>query len=291
MEAKKMNIWRRQRENSGVSRIEIANAMGISEQKLKEVEENTREMPRGRMDEYIKTVNDLSKKDRTIRMAQAKMWYEQADFKKLMYEFNIKTQLELAEKLNCSPSALCRWLQHKGAVGTNAILKLYYFFNDEFNKVAVSSLSVEKKNVDYVNLQTWWKNFDLRAAIKETGLDTQKDFSKKIGIDERLVSNWCIGKRTPRYENMQALYDFFNNGKTEVAEDNEPNELEIEPVEEVETTSYVENDFPIEIPNEDEIGTLREEVKTLRKQVSRYETLIDMVIERRQRVSFSENQH
>ena len=225
-EVNKMNIWEKMRRKKGLTRVEVAKKMGISEEKVKEVENNMREMPTKEVNNYIKNIFEVSNAEREIELAKAKEWYEKADFKKLLKEFGFKTQGELARKLEVDSSSISCWFAKKTGsrhIGQNSLLKLYYFFNDEFNKVTTKSapkqeskkVKVTNRAVDRKTAIKWWRDFDLKKAIATMGVKNQKDFANKYNFPQSAVSDWSNKKTTPQYENLTRLYNIFNEPKEE----------------------------------------------------------------------------
>ena len=64
----------------------------------------------------------------------------------------------------------------------------------------------------------------VKLAIKKLGL-TQKEFEKKIGISNNLISRWCNGSRNPSISNLKKIAQatdmplayFLENGKNSAA--------------------------------------------------------------------------
>lgn len=271
------NVWEKMRKSKGVTRVEIAKEMGIDEEKLEEIENNSREMPKERIDEYVATVHKLSKKDRAIKVAEARAWYEQTDLNRLIKEFGFDSQREFANHFGCEQSSVSIWANKRRNIGTPALLRLYYFFNDGFNK-KVKTVEEPKGKVD---LKEWWDSFDLSDVIYKSGFKNQKEFAKSYGFSQSCISVWANKQAMPSNKFLKRLYELFGNTTNEVTE---------EPIkEELEETIEVEEE-PVEVYTEEDpqaimeslsngaIKLLKEENEHLRKQIKRYEALIDMII-------------
>ena len=315
-----MNIWEKMRRKKGLTRVEIAKEMGISEEKVKEVEKNMRTMPKNEIDKYIKSIHNMSNGERELKIAEAKAWYEKADFKTLMKEFGYKTQAELAEVLHCDKSSISTWFakstgNHK--IGTSSLLKLYYFFNDGFNK-KISSETIETPekhtkdikdySVDRETALNWWKGFDLKQAIINMPVKNQKDFCRKYNLRQSGVSEWSNRKATPQTNNLMKLYEIFN-GREEVKVEEpisipefmpkenvtvfkgtEPISISVLSPEEMgqEATIFKPSDFdnlvyndyeePTSELKEDTTKDLILENRELKQRIARYEALIDIII-------------
>jgi len=307
-EVKKMNIWEKMRRKKGLTRVEIAREMGISEEKVKEVENNMREMPTKEVDKYIKNIHNMNNGEREITIAQARSWYEITDFKSLMKEFGFANQREVAKTIGVDPSSISVWFNKKKGsheIGTNSLLKLYYFFNDEFNKkLPTEKVKTPTKRETMIK---WWKGFDLKKAIATMGVKNQKDFSRKYNFPQSAVSDWSNKKATPQIDNLTRLYEIFNGKEeTKVEEPINVSSSIVEPVS-IEDPVFTPSDFNnivydnyyqyipeseepiyVEQPKEDKdiytstlngtIEMLENENKKLRQQIARYETLIDLLI-------------
>lgn len=207
-----MNVWEKTRKNSGLTRTEIANAMGISEEKIEQIEKGVREMPTEKVDEYLEKIRQLSSKERKIKLAEAKTWYYNVDLTQKMKEFGIVNQYKLAEILNAGQGSVSAWVNKKG-ISTENLLKLYYFFNDKFNKI------VEEPEED---------------KIKVTIDDTSSILEEKPSVGEN------------SFETIST------------------------------TIAPLENIAEVAVNNR--IEQLKEENGRLRKQIARYELLIDMAM-------------
>lgn len=245
-----MNIWEKMRRKKGLTRVEIAKEMGISEEKVKEVEKNMRTMPKNEIDKYIKSIHNMSNGERELKIAEAKSWYEITDFKSLMKEFGFTNQNEVAKAIGVDPSSISVWFNKKDGdhkIGTNGLLKLYYFFNNEFNKkISTPEPVVEikiNKNVEVPTdrkiLLNWYNNFDMKKGIRELGFKDQKSFALATGFPQGSISDWCRKACLPNTGKLIRLYEIFN-GKEETKVE--------EPTINVDTTSIVEEE-PINISN------------------------------------------
>lgn len=220
-----MNVWEKMRRKKGLTRVEIAKEMGISEEKVKEVEKNMRTMPKNEIDKYIKSIHNMSNGERELKIGEARSWYEKTDFKSLMKEFGFKSQKEVAKAINVDPSSISVWFNKKKGkqeIGNNSLLKLYYFFNDEFNK-RISTPEPVVENIIDDNIETstdrkvllnWYNNFDMKQGIRDLGFKDQKSFALATGFSQGSLSDWCRKACLPNTGRLMRLYEIFN-GKEE----------------------------------------------------------------------------
>lgn len=293
-----MNIWEKQRKNNGLTRFEMAKAMGISEEKIEQIESGVREMPTEKVDEYLEKMRNLSKTERKLKAAEARVWYENADLKKLISDFGFKNQREFARAIGCEQSSISIWANKKKKIGTPALLKLYYFFNDGFNKVVETPTKAENSMVDDISkyckdLREWYDKTDFIELLREKNL-TQKDISREFDIPFSTLNNW-VKKTSITKRGIETLYSIFGNAEQKsikVNVDNTSKVLEEEPTPmftnyyqglEEDTTPTCTISTTIDTPMEEDttkedLCRLKEENERLRKQIARYELLIDMAM-------------
>lgn len=285
----KMNVWEKMRKKNNLTRVEIANEMGISEEKVKEVENNMREMPKGKIDDYMGAIYK-SNKERKMKIAQAKIWWKDFDLVKGIKDFGFKSQREFAKDFGCGQPTVSEWCNKKRPVGTPMLLKLYYFFNNEFNKKIDNKPRIELnigKAIEDIDLDEWYANYDFKKALKEYGLN-QGDIAKAINKPYSTASMW-LNKTACSNKGKKLLYDYFSKLETpnNVEEEKENNELETanyyQVLEQEETTPTYTISTTIDTPmeedtTEEDLCRLKEENERLKKQLARYEMLIDMAL-------------
>lgn len=292
-----MNLWEKKRKKAGVTRVEIANAMNISEDKVEELEKNMREMPHDKADEYLENLRKLSSKERKLKIAEAKVWYDTVNLNQLIKDFGYKSQAEFAKDFGCERSSVSVWVNKLRPIGTNSLMKLYYFFNNEFNR------KVEKKETKKDEVIEWYKDFNFQQEFYKLNL-SQQEFSKKYQIAQSIISNLVNQKSRPSQKTIKKLYNIFNGLnqepsleklKVEIPEDTiypiEESNSEIETtnyyqvLDQEETTPTYEIPTTVDTPVEEDttredLCKLKEENERLRKQMARYEFLIDMAIKK-----------
>ena len=55
---------------------------------------------------------------------------------------------------------------------------------------------------------------------------TQSDIVSHFGLTASTVSDWCNAKKYPRIDKIQMLADYFGIAKSDLTEDNHPDELD-----------------------------------------------------------------
>ena len=196
-----MGIFKRKIKNT----FDIARETGIDEEKIKELKNGERHIEGKTMEKVLDAIN-RSKVDRTIEKAEIFEWYEKTDLKKLREKFGYKAQLHLAKALNMDCGSLNRIENKKFNKINNSIIRLYDFYNNDFNK-KIDKPEKVKENDKQVILD-WYYNNDLK---KLRGKYTQKKLAKKVGIPQS--SLWEIENHKHKKASLSLikLYNYYNN--------------------------------------------------------------------------------
>lgn len=183
----------------------------------------------------------------------------------------------------------------------NKTMQLFYdFYHNEDNRLP------KRNNLQYVMpmdnpVFKWYMETDFESIKKEYGL-TNKQFAQKIGISQTSMCEIIAHKQRVLSKSVQAIYDFFQdeekrNKIDNIEEEKEEDKGEIEVRipenymidvvvdEEVkdDVQESIYDNFTCEskaqpvlgIRTEDYIKELQDEIERLKKQVARYEKLID----------------
>lgn len=259
------------RRKNNLTITEIANELGIEEHKVKQIESGAREMPKEKIDEYLGAINKLSKKDRAIKIAEARAWYEQADLKQLIKTFGYKNQKDFAKAIGCQQATISEWCNKKRVITTNNLMRLYYFFNNGFNKKIsedeeqkdVKINEIEKHNKE---MQEWYDKTDFIKLLEEKNI-SQKELCRELGLPSSTFNNW-VRKTSITKKGIETLYKIFEKSNDTLEENNKIH---------VEENSQI----IMESSAEETIKLLRDENIKLKQQIKRYEVLLDMIVERR----------
>lgn len=281
-----MSIFKRKIKNT----FDVAREVGVDESKIKELKEGDRHITGETMEKVLQSINK-SQVERDVEKFNIFEWYKNTDLKALRKEFGYKNAKEVAEALGIYNSSVSRIENKKYNNVNKAIIKLYDFYHDDFNKKVEKdevqipvkkekSLSCSKTKRD--DIMKWYSNIDIMALRGEC---SQQEISSLVGIPQ---SSWCALEKQPAIrctKNIIKLYDYFHKDITAKDENcMEHNSEETKSVEEnnlsFDKNVIVEDNDKKDLTEyvdelENYIEKQREEIDRLTRQVHCYEKLID----------------
>lgn len=201
-----MSIFKKKITNT----FDIARELGVEESKIKELKNGKRQIEGGTMDKVLSSLNK-SQTERDIEKLNIYEWYESTDLKKLREDFGYVTGRQLALKVGVQPGELCKFENKQYNKINKTIIKMYDFFNDDFNKKIEkeeSNNNESKELTEEDKILEWYKNTDLKELRKEL---KQKDVAKEIGIS---TPSLCLLEKhnaVTYSKNMAKLYNYYNN--------------------------------------------------------------------------------
>lgn len=284
-----MSIFKRKIKNT----FDVAREVGVDESKIKELKEGDRHITGETMEKVLQSINK-SQVERDVEKFNIFEWYKNTDLKALRKEFGYKNATEVAEALGIYNSSVSRVENKKYNNVNKAIIKLYDFYHDDFNKKVEKdevqipvkkekSLSCSKTKRD--DIMKWYSNIDIMALRGEC---SQQEISSLVGIPQ---SSWCALEKQPAIrctKNIIKLYDYFHKDITAKDENRmEHNSEETKSVEEnnlsFDKNVIVEDNDEKDLTNlskyvdelENRIEEQNKEIDRLTRQVHCYEKLID----------------
>lgn len=284
-----MSIFKRKIKNT----FDVAREVGVDESKIKELKEGDRHITGETMEKVLQSINK-SQVERDVEKFNIFEWYKNTDLKALRKEFGYKNATEVAEALGIYNSSVSRVENKKYNNVNKAIIKLYDFYHDDFNKKVEKdevqipvkkekSLSCSKTKRD--DIMKWYSNIDIMALRGEC---SQQEISSLVGIPQ---SSWCVLEKQPAIrctKNIIKLYDYFHKDITAKDENRmEHNSEETKSVEEnnlsFDKNVIVEDNDEKDLTNlskyvdelENRIEEQNKEIDRLTRQVHCYEKLID----------------
>lgn len=284
-----MSIFKRKIKNT----FDVAREVGVDESKIKELKEGDRHITGETMEKVLQSINK-SQVERDVEKFNIFEWYKNTDLKALRKEFGYKNATEVAEVLGIYNSSVSRVENKKYNNVNKAIIKLYDFYHDDFNKKVEKdevqiplkkekSLSCSKTKRD--DIMKWYSNIDIMALRGEC---SQQEISSLVGIPQ---SSWCALEKQPAIrctKNIIKLYDYFHKDITAKDESRmEYNSEETKSVEEnnlsFDKNVVVEDNDEKDLTNlskyvdelKNRIEEQNKEIDRLTRQVHCYEKLID----------------
>lgn len=245
------------------------------------------------MEKVLQSIN-RSQVERDVEKFNIFEWYKNTDLKALRKEFGYKNATEVAEALGIYNSSVSRVENKKYNNVNKAIIKLYDFYHDDFNKkVEKDEVQIPVKKGKPLScsktkreeIMKWYSNIDIMALRGEC---SQQEISSLVGIPQ---SSWCALEKQPAVrctKNIIKLYDYFHNDITAKDENRmEHNSKETKSVEEnnlsFDKNVIVEDNDEKDLINlskyvnelENRIEEQNKEIDRLTRQVHCYEKLID----------------
>lgn len=238
-----MNYYLKKRLQSGLSKNDMANELGLSYIRYSAIERGDVKMPTSLIDKFNEIINrgkenEIAKTESEIKAD--KFWQEVSQLKEnhtyvlhdKMKEFNIENLQQLVNLLGYkSVGTIYNYLEGRNPVGSEFKKRLYNFFSDELNvqipiKVIGKTISGHKrlrepainKSLDKYYEQTDFKKLLIRYNI------TNRDIAKATSVHDSTISTMVRKKIKPSYKIIQKVKDYLDsviadNNKSKIVED------------------------------------------------------------------------
>lgn len=210
-----MSIFKKKIKNT----FDVAREVGVDESKIKELKEGDRHITGETMDKVLQSINK-SQVERDVEKFNIFEWYKNTDLKALRKEFGYKNATEVAEAIGIYNSSVSRVENKKYNNVNKAIIKLYDFYHDDFNKkVEKDEVQIPTKKEEPLScsktkreeIMEWYSGVDIMALRGEY---SQKEISSLVGIPQ---PSWCALEKQPAIRctrNIIKLYDYFHKDIT-----------------------------------------------------------------------------
>lgn len=210
------------RRKAGMSRSEMATALGISHRQYKLIERGVVKMPTKLIDKFNEIVNrgkEIHKLEALDNQREINDFYNSMTTKvenvyKLwdkMQSFNITTYKQLAQLLGYkNGSAISHYLAKPEETPDTFKHMLYAFFQDELNiqppKIENTKKEYNTKIINNVQseLLEWYNKFDFNTFLTDNNL-SQKEFSDIADIEKSSMSNYVTKKNKPGEKQLVKL--------------------------------------------------------------------------------------
>ena len=221
-----VNFWKKKIKDTNA----IANKIGVEESKIKELVNGEREIEGNTLDKVLQTIED-EKVNESIKNVEILQWYRDTDITALRKKFGYKSQSEFAKKIGYNVSVICRienktaeWKNKGGKFNgvPNSLKKVYYFFQNDFNRKNKNDSGVKiepaiQDDIQEKDIYKWYKNTDITAL---RGDKTLKEKAEEIGIAVTCLNEIEHKKAKSVTENIIKVYEFYNNVKVNVVKSN-----------------------------------------------------------------------
>lgn len=283
-----MSYYCKKRIKAGLSKSEVANALGIDYKRYVLIDKGVVKMPNKLIDKFNELMNKTKIEtdiDRINRKEVVDKWWNEVSVKKKhgvyalndkMKEFNIDTLSELSLLLGYSKRAISDYLNKSDKVSFETKNRLYSFFENELNiqPPKDKKTNVHKKKNKHsshrniseaIELLNWWESFDINKWCDDNDL-TRKDVLINTKLSSGTISNLFNDKFTPYTNTLVLLKKYID-------------EVEKEKQVTMEFTSIPVEEVPEEIQTigKDLAREVNEDMKLKEKLINKYETKLEEI--------------
>lgn len=224
MQTCKKNYYRKKRQQLGLSRSEVANALGIDCKRYDLIDKGEVKMPKNLINKFNEIINKTRGEqtiDKVNREQLVNDWWNKMSVKtgpgeymlsEKMKEFNIASYKELAVLLGWKTgSGLISYLTGVHKISFNTKNRIYSFFENELNIQPIKKSKDIPKNTVLARYAEWYKSFDINEWLHKNNL-AQSDIVKYTDLSTGTVSNICCGKfDMPKISTLVQLKEFVDN--------------------------------------------------------------------------------
>ena len=208
---------------SGLSKMDMANELGLSYVRYSAIEKGDIKMPSNLMDKFNEIINRGKQNEITNveNNINADRFWEEVKQKKedgtyviqdKMKEFNIPNMPALVKLMGYkSPGTVYNYLQDRVPAGIEFKKRLYNFFNDESNIQIPVKKKKQKHNVIVKHdpeLDAYWENTDFTALAKQFNV-YKTDVAKAVGVHNSTICNMFNRKNKPGYNTLALVKEYF----------------------------------------------------------------------------------
>lgn len=221
-----MNYFMKKRIQSGFTKSDMANELGIDYKKYDAIEKGSVNMPSSLIDKFNQIINkgkenQITKVENSIKADE--FWKEVSTktgkhtyvLHDKMKEFNIETMHELANLIGYkSPGTIFDSLNGRRKPGEEFKKRMYNFFSNDLN-VQIPKAKEEKKSHRKVQkevnveLDKYYEETDFKKLLKNYEI-TNLEIAKSIGVHNSTVSNMTCHKFKPSYKVIQGVKDYLD---------------------------------------------------------------------------------
>ena len=297
------NIWKKLNKLNK-SNYEIAKETNIPEEKVEEIMKGERQVPSNMIDDFRKALATNNRVEKSLKLSQVKEWYKTTDLKQRREDLGYKSQASLSRAMNVSPSTISRIEskseENRKYFNEDMLVKYYDFMTNDLNKVIYSNKKIKKhpkeKYVNFEEVKEWYKNFNVKQWLYNKNWHNG-DLARTLGYkSSSSITDVLNGTRTieqsrnvltklylyVKEEEKNKLLNKYGNENIEIIKDLEE---DIEVLDESDITGNIEyHNEPVEpkciirpSSKEGTIIRLEQELEEAKKQIARYEKLIDMI--------------
>lgn len=290
-----MNYYLKKRVQSGFTKSDMANELGIDYNRYVAIEKGSVKMPLNLIDKFNEVINkgkenEITKIENNIKADEFWQKVKQKNSQgkyiltEKMHEFNIATMQQLVDLLGYkSAGTIWNYLQDRSPAGEEFKKRLYNFFNNELNIQIPNEnnirKNVEKKRVRIVpvdkKLDKYYEKTDFKKIMKQFGLNN-KSIAKTIGVHDSVISRMTSKTNKPGYKTLQKVKNYLDSITSDFAAEISS---EIIPTKTVSVSSdkYISRQKLLD-ECEKEISENESKIKELQQQIDELVTKNELVI-------------
>lgn len=293
-----MNFYEKRNKKSNLTKNEIAAKLNIDKEKIEELENRNLEINGNAFENYIGVTN-MTKAEYDLEYAKLLDWYQKTDLRSLRAKFGYQNQYEFAKVVNSPQSAISNMeTKHTKKPSYTSLIKLYNFYNNDFNKKSTYANEVMLNNTKpkkNFNVFEGYKDIDWEKVLEVSGLKSNAQLAEKLGIKTATISrikskdNYNLSRRMVKlvYKALEDNDLLFYKDEEEMKEENMMNEKTKVMIDEQSKVEY-ENNIVDEENNINNINDCEcEDCKMediikmfheMAKKIERYEKIIDRLL-------------
>lgn len=285
-----MSYYCKKRMKAGLSKSEVANALGIDYKKYVLIDKGVVKMPNKLIDKFnelinkTKTENDI---DRINRKEVVDKWWKEMSVKKKhgvyvlndkMKEFNIDTLTELSLLIGSNKRYMSDCLNKSDEVNFETKNRLYSFFENELNIQPPKDKKKNKRSShrnthEDIELINWWKSFDINKWCTDNNL-TRKDILNNVKLSSGTICNLFNNKFTPYTNTLVLLKEYIDSIENKKNVSMEFTAVPVEKVpEEIKLTGKFFRETKLQSPKElgdNLVKEINEDMKLKEKLINKY---------------------
>ena len=163
--------YRLRKRNAKLQEWYICKQLGISHMEWVDVTTGRKSLANDKLDKFIQLTEPSNKEyiNQNDELEKINEWYlnmDAVDFKRLMDDFKVK-QTDIAKKIDYDKATICRTMNKKGT-SEGCKCALYYFFNDENNRMHEYKKEKTRVKIDIPKIPTIENKKELDKAVTFT---------------------------------------------------------------------------------------------------------------------------
>ena len=211
------NFWKRKIKNTK----QIADKVGVEEQKIKELVNGEREITGEAMDKVLNAINEEKNKtelEKKVEEENVINWIRNANLEKLIKDFGFGNQKDCAKKIGIAQSSLNIIKNKKFVKYSSNMQKVYDFFNNEFNKQAKKDTPIKEKinSIEEKDIVDFFKKENSTNLKNKLNLKNKDELADLAGCSRGSLENFFGGFYRVISPSMKKAYINFQEALNQI---------------------------------------------------------------------------